>query len=471
MARARTTAVLLIRTEETSNYANVDAAIRPIADKAEAGKPEQHHRPCRRLANDGSGTKSHHLPSVIDAKGFTTIEARQAPEVDDLAVAPLCGDLGVAEYAKSHHLPSGIDAEGVTAGRARQAAQVDDPAVAPLGGDLAPANHAKSHHLPGVIDAPGDTGCGACQAAQIHDLTVAPLCGDLGPGLSHGLPGVGLAGVTERLVGLGYYGVVVSTQYAGAIWPITSGVILLWSGRVIRDQMYLTRVISSSEFTIVRRSSLPTLLLALVLLGLASSASIQLFPPGTPVWLGGVDSSIAVVLLFTSGFVGGLRGAWLSSVVWTLVVVLIQVPDFTANLFHSVITGNGQFPFVEVKYSLPFEGHQIAVPLLDWSFAWFGLATARAMRSFTELPDRSGATVLRPSSYDPREVPAPFRFIVMDKVWSGVAVSYLVVLFIMALVVLVQAPYGPRPEEAVPNSAPSAASEAHVPANPSIQTV
>jgi len=36
---------LLIRTEETSNYANVDAAIRPIADKAEAREAEQHHCP------------------------------------------------------------------------------------------------------------------------------------------------------------------------------------------------------------------------------------------------------------------------------------------------------------------------------------------------------------------------------------------------------------------------------------------
>ena len=45
VARARTTAALLIRTEETSNYANVDAAFRPIADKAEAREAEQHHCP------------------------------------------------------------------------------------------------------------------------------------------------------------------------------------------------------------------------------------------------------------------------------------------------------------------------------------------------------------------------------------------------------------------------------------------
>jgi hypothetical protein len=88
VARARTTAVLLIRTEETSNCANVDAAIRPIADKAEAGEAEQHHRPCRRLGNDGSGTKSHHLPSVIDAEGVTAGRARQASHVDDLAINP-----------------------------------------------------------------------------------------------------------------------------------------------------------------------------------------------------------------------------------------------------------------------------------------------------------------------------------------------------------------------------------------------
>jgi hypothetical protein len=41
----RLSAALLIGTEETSNYANVDAAFRPIADKAEAPEAEQHQGP------------------------------------------------------------------------------------------------------------------------------------------------------------------------------------------------------------------------------------------------------------------------------------------------------------------------------------------------------------------------------------------------------------------------------------------
>jgi hypothetical protein len=60
-------------------------------------------------------------PGVIDAVGLVIAIARQAPEVDDLAAAPLGGVEAVAGDAVSRH-PSGvIDAESIAGDRARQA--------------------------------------------------------------------------------------------------------------------------------------------------------------------------------------------------------------------------------------------------------------------------------------------------------------------------------------------------------------
>jgi hypothetical protein len=66
VARARTTAALLIGTEETSNYASVNAALRPIADEAEAREAEQHQGP--------RGWFGNRLDNATDDKGAKPID-------------------------------------------------------------------------------------------------------------------------------------------------------------------------------------------------------------------------------------------------------------------------------------------------------------------------------------------------------------------------------------------------------------
>ena len=81
---------LLIGTEETSNYASVDAAFRPIADKAEAREAEQHQGP--------RGWFGNRLDHTTDDKGAKPIDRQinVGPEVgtqiDDLIIYRASGE-------------------------------------------------------------------------------------------------------------------------------------------------------------------------------------------------------------------------------------------------------------------------------------------------------------------------------------------------------------------------------------------
>jgi hypothetical protein len=80
VVRSRTTAALLIRTEETSNYANVDAAFRPIDHKAEPREAEQHQGP--------RGWFGDRLDHATDDKGAKPIDRQinvgsKVAQIDD----------------------------------------------------------------------------------------------------------------------------------------------------------------------------------------------------------------------------------------------------------------------------------------------------------------------------------------------------------------------------------------------------
>ena len=96
MVRPRTTAALLIRTKETSNYANVDAAFRPIADKAEPHEAEQHQGP--------GGWFGDRLDHATDDKGAKPIDrqinvgSEVGTQIDDVInYRTSCENLGAVD--------------------------------------------------------------------------------------------------------------------------------------------------------------------------------------------------------------------------------------------------------------------------------------------------------------------------------------------------------------------------------------
>ena len=96
MVRPRTTAALLIRTKETSNYANVDAAFRPIADKAEPHEAEQHQGP--------RGWFGDRLDHATDDKGAKPIDrqinvgSEVGTQIDDVInYRTSCENLGAVD--------------------------------------------------------------------------------------------------------------------------------------------------------------------------------------------------------------------------------------------------------------------------------------------------------------------------------------------------------------------------------------
>jgi hypothetical protein len=125
-----------------------------VAEKAEAGEADQHHRPCGRLGDGGRWrwrrrgrgqelAESDHLAGVIDTLRFALDGVRQPSQVDEAPVAPLGGVIAVDpshdKLLESHSLPGSIDAEGpaVTevAGGASHTGEVYGGPATPLGGD------------------------------------------------------------------------------------------------------------------------------------------------------------------------------------------------------------------------------------------------------------------------------------------------------------------------------------------------
>jgi hypothetical protein len=101
-----------------------DARGSTIASQGQAGKAEQHHRPCRGLGNGewGRGEKlavSNDFPYVVDPDALARHRPRKASQIYYIAAAPLGGEFP-AGLARADHLPGVIDAERLATEGIRQ---------------------------------------------------------------------------------------------------------------------------------------------------------------------------------------------------------------------------------------------------------------------------------------------------------------------------------------------------------------